>query len=129
MSMQVTLSLSNELYEQATRWAMLTQQDLSRTLTDALTVALSPLPSEPQAHEMISSLSDARVIELSKAKMSPSHGRRLSDLLEKQREGLLTDVERPDLLALMQGYNHLWILQSEALAEAVRRGLRKPLEP
>jgi hypothetical protein len=50
-------------------------------------------------------------------------------LLEKQREGTLTESERPELLALMHVYEQLWVRQSEALAEAVRRGLRKPLEP
>ncbi len=29
----------------------------------------------------------------------------------------------------MQVYNQLWIRQSEALAEAVQRGLQGPLEP
>jgi hypothetical protein len=61
--------------------------------------------------------------------LKPTQGRRLSTLLEKRREGALTEGERLELLALMQVYNQLWIRQSEALAEAVRRGLRKPLEP
>ena len=59
--------------------------------------------------------------------MGLAQRRRLSGLLERQREGMLTESERPELLALMQVYNQLWIRQSEALAEAVRRGLRKPL--
>jgi len=61
--------------------------------------------------------------------MKPAQGRRLSELLGKQREGELTESERSELLALMQVYNQFWIRQSEALAEAVRRGLRRPLEP
>jgi hypothetical protein len=31
-------------------------------------------------------------------------------------------------MALMQIYHQLWIRQSEALAEAIKRGLRPPLE-
>jgi hypothetical protein len=61
--------------------------------------------------------------------MKPAQGRRLSELLEEQREGALAKGERPELLALMQVYSQLWIRQSEALAEAVRRGLRELLEP
>jgi hypothetical protein len=61
--------------------------------------------------------------------MRQEQGRRLSELLEKQREGKLAGSERPELLALMQVYNQLWIRQSEALAEAARRGLQRPLEP
>ncbi len=78
---------------------------------------------------LVSTLSDDDVLALSKAQMRPAQGRRLSELLEKQREGELTGSERPELLALMQVYKQLWTRQSEALAEAVRRGLRRPLEP
>ncbi len=59
--------------------------------------------------------------------MLPMQGHRLNLLLEKQREGELIEREHQELLALMQVYDHLWVRQSEALAEAVRRGLRTPL--
>jgi hypothetical protein len=82
----------------------------------------------PVLEKPISLLSDEDVLALCRTQMSLSSGRRLSELLEKQREGVLTGSERSELLALMQVYDQLWIRQSEALAEAVRRGLRKPLE-
>jgi len=126
MSIQVTLTLPNEL---AKRWATITQRNLSETLTDVLTIVLTPVYTTPTLEKPISSLSDEDVLALSKVQMRPEQGRRLSELLEKQREGVLAERERPELLALMQVYNQLWIRQSEALAEAVRRGLRKPLEP
>jgi hypothetical protein len=129
MSNQVTLTLSDQLYEQARRWAAITQRDLSDTIADALAVALPPMPTAPELEKPVSSLSDAEVLALSTAQMNPSQGRRLSALLEKQREGVLAEGERPELLALMQVYSRLWIRQSQALAEAVQRGLRKPLEP
>ena len=129
MDTQVTLTLPEELYEYAKRWATLTQRDLSEMLTDALTIVLTPVYTTPRLEKPVSSLSGEVVLALSKAQMRPSQGRRLSELLEKQREGELTDSEHSELLALMQVYNQLWIRQSEALAEAVRRGLRGPLEP
>lgn len=129
MSTQVTLILPDELYEHARRWATITQRDLSETLTDALAIVLTPVYTTPRLERPVSSLSDEDVLALSKAQMRPAQGRRLSELLEKQREGVLTEGERPELLALMHVYDQLWIRQSEALAEAVRRGLRKPLEP
>jgi hypothetical protein len=79
--------------------------------------------------EAVSSLSDRDVLSLSVAKMNPAQGRRLNQLLEKQRKGMLSEGEHPELLALVQIYHQLWIRQSEALAEAVRRGLRDPLQP
>ena len=129
MNTQVTLTLPEELYEYARRWATITQRDLSEMLTDALTIVLTPVYTTPRLERPVSSLSDEDVLALSKAQMRPAQGRRLSELLEKQREDELTKRERPELLALMQVYNQLWIRQSEALAEAVRRGLRRPLEP
>jgi len=129
VSTQVTLTLPDELYEHARRWATITQRDLSETLTDALTIVLTPVYTMPSLEKPVSLLSDEGVIALSRAQMKPAQGRRLSELLEKQREGALAKGERPELLALMQVYSQLWIRQSEALAEAVRRGLREPLEP
>ena len=43
MNTQVTLTLPDELYEHARRWAIITQRDLSETLTDALTIVLTPV--------------------------------------------------------------------------------------
>jgi hypothetical protein len=75
------------------------------------------------------SLSDEQVLALCKAKMQPSQGHRSSELLKAQQEGKLGESERLELLALMQVYDQLWIRQSEALAEAVRRGLQEPMKP
>lgn len=83
------------------------------------------VPTAPEAP--VSALWDHEVLAASRAKMRPSQGRRLSELLERQREGALSDEERSELLTLMQTDNRVWIRQSEALAEAVRRGLRDPL--
>jgi len=129
MSVQVTLTLPNELYETATRWAALTRHDVARTLTDALSVVLSPRSIPPAQDKPLFTLSDAEVIALCRTDSSPEAGRRVSELLEKQREGTLKSREQQELVASMQGYDQLWLRQSEALAEAVRRGLRAPLEP
>jgi len=75
----------------------------------------------------ISALSDEEVLLLSQVKMPPEQGNYLDRLLEKQQEGELTEEDRLDLQALMQIYHQLWLRQSEALREAVQRGLRKPM--
>jgi hypothetical protein len=129
MSTQVTLTLPDELYENAKRWATITQRDLSETLTDALTIVLTPVYITPKFEKPITSLSDEEVLTLTELQMPPVQGERLGELLERQREGLLAESERPELLALAQIYEQFWVRQSEALAEAVRRGLRQPLEP
>lgn len=61
--------------------------------------------------------------------MKPKQERRFSLLLERQQAGELSDAERSELLALMQLYQEGLLRKAQALHEAVRRGLRKLLEP
>lgn len=127
MSTQVTLTLSDQLYESAVQWSHLTQRDLIQTLTEALASVLTPVYTTPELEQPLSSLSDANVLKLIKLQMDEKQGERLSKLVEQQREKILSPNEQGELVALMQIYNKLWIRQSEALAEAVRRGLRPAL--
>jgi len=69
------------------------------------------------------------VLALTQVQMPPQQGHRLDQLLAKQGEATLTTQEQAELFALIQVYQQLWVRQSEALAEAVRRGLRAPLTP
>jgi len=94
-----------------------------------LELVLTPAYTAPDLERPITSLSDQEVLALTRLQMPRESGQRLGELLEKQREGELAEDERFELLALMQIYEQLWVRQSEALAEAVRRGLREPLEP
>ena len=125
--MEVTLQLPDHLYERARQWAAITQQDLDAALTDALTVILTPVHTAPELDKLVTSLSDTEVLDQANMKMAPEQGHRLSELLAGQREGILSDEEHRELFALAQLYQRLWLRQSEALAEAVRRGLRDPL--
>jgi hypothetical protein len=127
MGTQVTLTLPDELYDNAKRWAAITQRGLSETLTDALSVVLTPIYTTPENEVPVGSLSDEKVLALTKVSMDAFQGKRMGTLLEKQREGELNEREGQELLALMQVYDHLWVRQSEAFAETVRRGLRAPL--
>jgi hypothetical protein len=129
MSTQVVLTLSDDLFERAKQWAALTGRDVPQTLTDALEIVLTPLLEPPAGESPVTAMSDAGVIALAQAQMAAPQGKRLDQLLAKQREDELTAPEQSELLALMQEYHRRWIRQSEALAEAVRRGLRDPLAP
>lgn len=126
MSTQVTLTLSDELYEYAQQWASMTKQDVSETLTDALSLLLTTVPSSSDLTP-VNLLSDADVLVLCTEQMATDPANRLGELLELQREDKITHAQLAELTALMQLYNQMWIRQSEALAEAVKRGLREPL--
>jgi len=129
MATSVTLSLPDGLYERATRWATMAHQDVAGLLVEALSVALDPVHSVAAPERSAAALSDGEVLARGRSRMAPVQGRRLTALLRKQREGQLSPAEQSELLALMQVYDALWVSQSDALAEAVRRGLREPLAP
>jgi hypothetical protein len=117
------------MYEHAQRWAVIMHRDVPDTLTSIIADSLLPVQLAPNLEKPVSSLTDSEVLALTSTQMADEPGRRLGDLLQRQREKRLAEDERRELLALMQVYDQLWVRQSEALAEAVRRGLRDPLSP
>ena len=128
MSVEVTVSLPEALYEEARGWAALTQQDLPDAITYALTLGLNRARTFARVETPVSSLSDDDVLALSRAQKRSREGQRLTRLLENQRQGLLTESEIPILQALLQAYGDRWPRHAEALTEAIRRGLRPPLD-
>lgn len=128
MSTQVTVTLPDDAYERAFEYAAYAKRDLSEIIAAALA---SSLPSIEAIDELkgISKLPDREILALTELRMDPEADRRLSGLLEEQQAGTLSDLEGAELAALMKGYELGLLRQSQALAEAVRRGLMAPLTP
>ncbi len=59
--------------------------------------------------------------------MEPEEDFCVSELLDKQQSGTLTENERYELQTLMQTYQEGLLRKATALSEAVRRGLMEPL--
>jgi hypothetical protein len=129
MSTNVTVTLPDDVYERAERLAELTGCDLSAILADTLAVSLSLLGPEAAEGVRLSEATDADVLALSQATMAPAEDERLSELLDRQQAGELRAEERVELVALMQVYQEGTLRKAQGLQEAVRRGLRAPLEP
>lgn len=129
MSQRVTLELPDELLVRAERLAVLTRRDVTDVLVDAVSAALPSLEDPVNATIELAKLSDEEVLRLADPRLPRAQERRLTGLLDRQQSGLITGPERNELLALMQVYETGWLRQAEALAEAVRRGLRAPLSP
>lgn len=125
MMMQVTVNLPEETYRRAKRLAQLTRREVADVLADTLSLSLPSL-TEGKAPAM-QDMTDAQVIALTELQLSANEDERLGELLDKQQAGELTDDEHPDLNRLMQVYQEGLLLKSEALAEAVSRGLIPPL--
>jgi hypothetical protein len=128
MSTEVILQLPDDVYERAAQFAAYAHRDLTEIITATLA---SSLPSLDVLNQLraISKLSDEEILALTKLRLEPKVNRRLSELLDRQQAGTLTGSQQAELAALMQIYELGLLRQSQALAEAVTRGLCEPLQP
>jgi predicted DNA-binding protein len=125
MEKQIILTLPDSVLDRAASLAAVVSRPVEKILRETLEIALPEMGH--QVEPPVSSLSDDEVVRLTKAQMESRQNARLSKLLDKQQSGILTELERSELYGLFQTYLRLWLRQSEALVEAVRRGLSKPL--
>lgn len=125
----ITVSLPDEIYKHAARLSAATRLKVSDILTDALSFTLPTLGGATFKEDAVAELGDVDVLALAESQMPPSQDQRLSDLLYRQREELLSAEEAAELLSLMSLYYSGWRRKTEALVEAVKRGLRPSLEP
>lgn len=127
MASQLTLTLPDNLIQRARRWATRAECDVAEIVTRAAILSLPSLEAETEAG--LDALIDTQVLALTHLQMDPVQDARLSILLEQQQAALLTPAERVELDELMSYYEIGLLRKAEALAEAVRRGLREPLHP
>jgi hypothetical protein len=125
---EVNLSIPESVYLHATRLSAATQLDVTKILAEALAFTLPTLEGAIATTEPMSQLADERVLALAESRMPADQDERLSDLLYRQRESKLTVAEAAELLSLMLIYRSGWWMKTAALVEAVKRGLRPPLE-
>jgi hypothetical protein len=129
MSKQVVVDLPDEVYRRAESLARLSRRNVSEVLADAITLSLPSLDGPGPEDGPMAGLSDREVAELTGLQLPPSQDKRLSALLDRQQVRGLSEGERIELRTLMQRYQEGLLRKAEALSEAVRRGLRAPLEP
>lgn len=127
MSTQITITLPDDVFQRAERFARLANRDLASVLADTIQLSIPPVSPEAAALEPVSALSDEEVMALVELQMEPKQDARLSELLDRQQSGILTEEERLKLQALMQIYQEGLLRKATALSEAVQRGLMEPL--
>ncbi len=126
MPTQVVLTLPDNLYHSAEQLAAGAQQPVQQVLTDVLSNALGGWTVTEPPLQM---LPDEQLLALCDSQMEPRQSERVSELLNKQQAGTLTASELPELWALARIYELGQLQKAEALAEAVKRGLRLPVPP
>ena len=128
---QITINLPVSLLESAQCLGKATERELSEVLIDTLEIILPTFNnlSAVGNHLEVSHLLDSEVIELANSKMDAVQNQRLGELQAKGKNTGLTEAEGYELLVLISIYQMGQLRKSIALAEAVKRGLRKPLIP
>jgi hypothetical protein len=127
MTTQVIITLPDEIYQRAERFARLANRDVASVLADTIRLSIPPIREDVLDLEPISSLSDQQVLTLTQLQMEPEQDAQLSKLLDRQQAGLLIESERIELQTLMQIYQEGLLRKATALSEAVKRGLIEPL--
>jgi hypothetical protein len=129
MATRVVVTLQDDVYRRVERLAQLTRRDVADLLADTITLSLPALDASTEPVPAVTALSDEEVLALTARQLPPAQDRRLSTLLQQQQAQKLPAPERAELCALMQLYQEGLLRKAQALREAVRRGLRAPLEP
>jgi hypothetical protein len=129
MSTLVLVTLPDDTFRRAEHLARMTGRDIADVLAEMIGLSLQPLGTPHASDLPVADLPDVEVLALADSRMDPAQDQRLSDLLEQQQAGRLTEEERHALLTLLQVYQDGLLRKAQALSEAVRRGLRPPLEP
>jgi hypothetical protein len=128
MSVEVTISLPDSLVNKVQAINSSLRQDAQEVVTDTLEAIYPMLENSAELFSPdIPSMSDEEVLQLADSKMDRVQGKRLGALQTKGKAIGLSPAERHELLALFQIYQTGLLRKSEAMVEAVRRGLRKPI--
>ncbi len=112
----VTLQLSETLAQKAMEIATFTHRRLEDVLIEFIDHAITELPVEL--------LPDEQVLALCDMQMETKQQEVFSDLLARNQEGELNEVEVKKLDELMQVYRHDSVRKARALKVAVERGLK-----
>lgn len=116
MSEKVTVELPDELAQRVRAVAAQTHRRFEEVLVEWLDRA----GTEPA----VESLSDEEVLALCQGQLDAGQQHELSELLARNREGALQEVERERLEELMHVYRRGLVRKAQALSIAVARGLK-----
>ena len=119
--MEVTINLPDRVYSNVVDLAKKTSRRVDEFIADKIQESYSVEYIENE--QLLSDWSNDDVLALANLKLPPTQDKRLSQLLEKQRESNITMNEKVELEGLMGLYNLANSRKSEGIVEAVKRGL------
>lgn len=129
MVVEYSVALTKSIQKRADSLAQLTGHSVEEMLSVLLMLSAPIYTVGIDFNQPVGHLSDGKVQELAAIQILPDIDQRQSELLKKQQNDALSDDEAIELKTLNHIYEIGLIYKSQALAEAVKRGLRSPLEP
>jgi hypothetical protein len=126
MSTQLTLDLPENLVARARTIALRAGQSVNDLLAESIELSLKPWGSVVEGD--IHRCGDEEVLNACGLELSVEDDRRLTELLQRQQAQTLAVSEQAELASLIQVYQEGLVRKAEALREAVRRGLRQPVQ-
>ena len=83
MSNQITITLPDDVYQNAEHFARLANRDLASVLVDTIQFSIPPISLKATNFEPVSALSDQQILALTELQMESEEDIRLSELLDK----------------------------------------------
>ncbi|NOT62767.1 MAG: hypothetical protein HOP19_21370 [Acidobacteria bacterium] len=120
---EISLKLSNQLYRNVSALAQSQKVSVAEVIKNAVYKTVSE-QREPLGRTL-AACSDEEVLALARMKMTAAEDQRMSELMEKKRENLITPLERNELEAWFRVYQFGNLRKSQGIAEAFHRGLIK----
>jgi hypothetical protein len=122
-----TIAIPNSLYEKAQRLAKQTSQSVDEIICTRLEGALDQpmldLPRDERAElHAMSYLSTDALWTIAREQMQPDLQHAMSQLMEKNSQGTITDDELRDLSALVERGQRLTLRKAQAMRLLVDRG-------
>ena len=126
----LTIQLPDEVYARLQHVAYGNEKHVGQVAVRMLSAALPPDDTLPQGIEqelrVLESLSDDVLWAVARSKMAASKQRRWKRLLDKNRQGTLTESERQDLEQLTAEGDRLTLYKAHAYLLLKERGHRIP---
>ena len=128
-----TIAIPHALYEKAQRLAQLTSQSVDELICTRLEGALDQpmldLPSDERAElQAMSYLSSDALWTIAREQMQPDLQHSMSQLMEKNSQGTITEDEFRDLSALVERGQRLTLRKSQAMKLLLDRGYSVSLD-
>ena len=121
--MEISVKLPNNLYQNVSALAQAKKKSVAEIIKNAVRKAV--IEDSETLKRTLAGCSDKEVLSVANMKMSEGENKRMSELLDKQREETIAPLERHELDVLMRVYQVGNLRKAQGIAEAVRRGLIK----